>query len=385
MVTTYQLYIADVYANYLAENYKNVNIKIFMVGIDNFDIGKTNYEIIKIPNMNKNKWSRFVQRLVWAGWLFFTTPIYSYFHNINNCNLFIFNDNEPITNKIMRMAKKSKTNKVTIIEEGIGMYEKTACQKLNLKQRGRLFFTALLGSPMQYKAVGESKYISYAIVGDVALYRKLDKARNQIVLEQSKKYIFSQASNLLKMLRLSCEEYRDFPVIYIGQPMNENGLMTLEENDYINNLIHFFGRILIKPHPRDYEGKYDKFSRENNSCRVMDSAMSILPFESIIAELDVKIVISMTSSAGVNIARTFPNIQCVFTYDMIEAKKCIELNDNGYTEMNKELFVSPYNNILIPKSLNDLRILLSDANNDVSTSNVLETDVQLPEMRIIME
>lgn len=385
VLTTYQLYVADVYANYIAENYKNVTIKIFMVGMENFDIGETNYEIIKIPDMNKSKWSRLIQRLVWAGRLFFTTPIYRYFHNINSCNLFVFNDNEPITNKIIRMIKKSKTNKVIIIEEGIGMYEKTVCQKLNVKQRCRLFFTTVLGSPMQYKAVGESKYISYAIVGDADLYRGLDKAKNQIVLEQSKKYIYSQASNFLRILGLSCEEYKDFYVIYIGQPMNENGLMTFEEEDYINKLIRFFDRILIKPHPRDYEGKYDRFCKGNNSCRVMDATLSILPFESIIASLDVKIVISMTSSAGVNIARTFPNIRSVFTYDMIEANKCFELIDNGYTEMNRELFVSPYNNILIPKSLNELRVLLSDTNNDISTSNVLETEFQLPEIRIVME
>ena len=129
--------------------------------------------------------------------------------------MFVFNDNEPITNRIIRELSKYDNNKIIIIEEGIGIYEKTNCEKLNFKQKIRLVFTWILGSPMQYKAVGESDFISYAVVGDVELYNKLDKAQKQIVIKQNKIAIYSQADQFLNRIGMSCNIYMDYPVIYI--------------------------------------------------------------------------------------------------------------------------------------------------------------------------
>ena len=135
VLTTYQLFISDVYAKYLKKEYPNSIIKIFAVGL-NIDWFSNDYEYISIPFLNGNKKDRILQRLVWAGRLFFTTPIYSYFKCLSYCNLFVFNDNEPITNRIIREATRDRSNKIIIIEEGIGIYERQPhCKQKNCLMR----------------------------------------------------------------------------------------------------------------------------------------------------------------------------------------------------------------------------------------------------------
>ena len=238
---------------------------------------------------------------------------------------------------------------------------------------------------MQYKAVGENDLISYAIVGDVELYNKLDKAQKQLVIRQNKIAIYSKADQFLSRLGMSCDDYLDYPVIYIGQPINEYGEMVECEEEYITSLINTFGKILIKPHPRDLKGKYDNLIKQHKDCKVMRNELSVLPFESLVGALNIELVISVNSSAGVNIAKTFPNIKCIFTYAMNEAKACMEMMNNGYVEMNTELFVSPYNNILIPESMEELKCLVSLERNNDYIGRQLQLDYELVEMKNIVE
>ncbi len=384
VLTTYQLFVSDAYAQYLKKEFPDISIKIFAVGL-NIEVFSDAYEYITIPFLNGNKKDRIIQRLVWGGRLFFTTPIYSYFMSLSECNLFVFNDNEPITNRIIREVNRGKNNCITIIEEGIGIYEKTACRKLCLTQRLRLILTWILGAPMQYKAVGESRCISNAIVGDVDLYKKLDKAENQFVIRQNKNAIYSQADSFLRRLGLSCEDYLNCSVIYIGQPFNEYGTMDRGEKEYIDSLISIFENVLIKPHPRDCKGKYDDFAKQHENCKVLRYELSVLPFECLIGALNVDLVVSMNSSAGVNVARTFPYIKCVFTYDMSEARECMKLMNNGYVEMNTDLFASPYNNILIPKSIKELNSIINLVRIENESDKRLEYNCELLEMRKIVE
>lgn len=384
VLTTYQLFVSDVYARYLKKEYPTSIIKVFAVGLS-LKWSSDDYEYISIPFLNGNKRDRILQRLVWGGRLFCATPIYSYFHNATNCNLFIFNDNEPITNRVMRELNKNKKNRIIIIEEGIGIYETTKREKLNFKQKIRLLLTWILGSPMQYKAIGESDCLSYSIVGDVDLYKRLNKAQHQIVIKQSKNIIYSQANIFLNKLGLSCDEYLDYRIIYMGQPINEYGTLDKNEKHYINILMDVFDKVLIKPHPRDAKGKYNEIVRKHRNCKVMKDELSVLPFESLIGALNVEVLISINSSAGVNIARTFPYIKSIFTFEMDVTKECIKSMDNGFAEINTESFESPYNNILIPKSVEELKTIMNIRRNPNHKREQLKCKIELEEMKEIVE
>lgn len=363
VLTTYQLYVADVYANYLIDNYKNVKIRVFLVGIEEFDTTNLNYEVIKIPDLNQSKLKRFIQRLVWAGRFFFVTPIYKYFCSIKNCNLFVFNDNEPITNKLMRMVKRNKTNKVTIIEEGIGMYEKTSLSngKLSRKQKLRLGITWLLGSPMQFKALGENELIDNAIVGDKELFKTLEKSRGKIVVTQNKTALLKDADGFLVKAGIkSVIDYKS-DVLYLGQPFAENGELAEGEIDYIETLASGVEHFLIKPHPRDKVGKYKKIVENNSNISVVADDLCTIPLECLIGALKVTVLITLVSSAGVNISKNSPTIQCVFTYKMRESQDVLKQIDNGYIQINEELFKSRYSNIFVPNSINEYRNIISTA------------------------
>ena len=71
--------------------------------------------------MNKTVFNRVIQRLVYGGRFFFLTSLKQIVRSSHTI-LFVFNDNEPITNKLVREVKKIRNNKVAIIEEGIGIY-----------------------------------------------------------------------------------------------------------------------------------------------------------------------------------------------------------------------------------------------------------------------
>lgn len=357
-LTSYQLYISDLYASYIMDTKKNVDVIVVTVGVRlGRIIENVKYTIYPIPEMNKNVITRVWQRLYWGGNLFFLT----YLNRVltgNKMALFVFNDNEPITNKIIRTTKKnSMDNIVSIIEEGIGIYAHTSRRSLSLKEKIRLMITTILGSPMQYKAIGDNLLIDYAIVGNDILYKSLNKASTQRVLQQSKSTLYSNSEEFLK--HYSGNKYNDIQVdcVYLGQPFDEYGNLIEEEKNCIEKIISNIGysrKILIKPHPRDAEHKYDYFEKKFNNVILLKNELAKLPIECFINSFEINCVISFNSSAGVNIANTFERIKCVFFIktDFAEPLK-LYWNRIG-SVYDDEIYDSPYRNIFLPENLEEI-------------------------------
>lgn len=315
-LTYYQLYISDLYASYIINTKKNIDVLVVAVGlsIDEF-CDNVEYKIFSIPEMNKSAITRIWQRLYWGGNLFFLTDLKKQIFG-KKIALFVFNDNEPITNKIIRAIKKnSDKNVVTIIEEGIGIYSYTNKHTLNIKEKIRLLVTTILGSPMQYKAIGDNALIDCAIVGNVELYKSLNKASVQELFLQSKAVLYDNADIFLKHYSQNHLNSTDVDFLYLGQPFDEYGNLIEEEKKCIEKIISALGpskKILIKPHPRDAECKYDCFNEKYDNVFLMSNEMARLPIECLIGGLNIGSVISFNSSAGINIANTFKKIKCIF-------------------------------------------------------------------------
>lgn len=354
-LTTYQLLVSDLYARFIRERYDFDKIIVISVGLEttNFDVEKK-YELIVIPSLNGNRRYRILQRLVWGGHLFNFTNIYQIIKKSSNIHLFVFNDNEPITNKIIReVKKKSENNQVTVIEEGIGIYEESSIKGKSFSQTIRYLVTVILGSPMQYKAVGDNCLIDNAIVGDIELYSLLRKAKGQAVFSQSKSAIYDASVSFLDRYNLEHQDFSDFQVLYLGQPFSEYGELVEEEKKYIELLLSGISSkvsILIKPHPRDAKGKYLKFVRARRNLDIIVDEYAALPIECLLRYIPVKIVVSFNSSAGVNMAKTYRQVSSIFTYRLPLASKIYQLWNTGYTEQNEKVFKSKYNNIFIPSS-----------------------------------
>lgn len=352
-LTSYQLFVSLIYSEAIRDKYYNAyDISIIKVGVD-IDVKSKDYNIIEVPNLNKTKIQRVWQRVYWGGLLFPFTKLNKIFKQSNRHFLFVFNDNEPVTNKLIRMTKKNDTNnKVILIEEGIGVYENTIIKQLNLRQKLRVLFTGILGSPMQYKAVGDNEHIDFAIVEKSSIYANLEKARKQRVLVQNKKLIFSHADSFLKVIGYNSTLLKRYDVLFIGQPFNEFGEVVDQEETYLQEIFEITSkyqlRVIIKPHPREDASKYNRHL--NEYIAVCDDSVSKLPIECIVSTTGVNLVITFNSSAGVNIGNSNQQIDCLFCYQIQEYKELMRFWSNGYAELNDKIFEANAGNMLIPKT-----------------------------------
>lgn len=192
-LTTYQLFVSDAYANYIYINYNMQSIIIFMRGETKFKIKSDAYEIVEVPYLNNNVITKIWQRLYYSGRLFSASPLYKIVNNICNGYIFVFNDYYPISKNLIKYMSKSKTNTVILVDEGIGTYAKTKEYKISIKNKIKNIFYKILGSPMIYNVIGESKEIRYAIVGDTNQYKDKECSKHQIVLKQNKSLLFHSA------------------------------------------------------------------------------------------------------------------------------------------------------------------------------------------------
>ena len=226
-LTTYQLYVADTYSKHIKEHYQDRKVYIICVGleIDNYT-PSYNVNLVKIPNLNTSFFRRIIQRLVYGGRLFSFTSLKTIVGNTDTL-LFVFNDNEPVTNKLVREVKKLRYNKVAIIEEGIGLYSYSNNGKLTIKQCIRFLLTSLLGSPMQYKAIGDNPNIDYAIVGNKDLYETLEKSKDQKVFIQNKNLLFSSSEDFLRRYLGTSLCCKKADIIYLGQAFDKLSLIHI--------------------------------------------------------------------------------------------------------------------------------------------------------------
>lgn len=374
--------VSDSYARYIKENYKK-DTTIITVGLGKGKITSESYEIYEIPDLNKNKFSRIWQRLFYAGNLFGLSGIRKHFDFKDKISLFVFNDNEPITNKFIREVKRYNSESiVSIIDEGIGVYTETIRQEKSLKQKIRLCLTGLLGSPMQYKAIGDNPLIDVAVVGNVNFYKSLNKAKNQIVLKQQKDLVYKKASDFLLRYYGTQDVISTFDVLYLGQPFRENeGLLDCEK-EYLEKIFECLpsqGKVAIKPHPRDIEGKYNCFV--GKYVTVLDKNISKLPLECMLQSIKPKIIIAHNSSAALNIANSFPQILCCMTYKLACARETHEIFKNSYSYSNYDdnMFTSIYGNLIVPKEEEELSMhvsnkLLKSCNCDFADDEKMEFD-----------
>lgn len=372
----YQLYVTDSYLRYIQDNYEDVDGYVISVGLDISKYkNKNQFKIIDIPNLNCSFITRIWQRIFWGGILFSFSPLRNLFKKDKSV-CFVFNDNEPISNKIVREAKK-KNNRVVIIEEGIGIYSYTGNTRLTMHQKLRKIITAALGSPMQYKAIGDNPNIDYAIVSNVELYKKFDKAKKQIVLYQDKEVLFKHSGDFLEQFSDDTDRIGSVDYVYLGQPFDEYGRMLEDEKNCIIELFELIPNgkvVLIKPHPRESSDKYDVIEKRFKNVRVLRNTMAGLPVECLVGSLCPSTMISFNSSAGVNLANIFSDINCVFLFNSLVYKPIYKYWNKTSAVYPEDIFKSKNHNICLPKTDQELREALNRKNETINIrKNNMET------------
>ncbi|SFR86538.1 polysialyltransferase family glycosyltransferase [[Clostridium] aminophilum] len=370
-LTTYQLMVSDIYARQICEKYIG-KVTIVSVGLNERPADHVSYELIEIPYLNGDKYHRVIQRLVYGGRLFRFSKLSGVIRKEDKTCLFIFNDNEPITNKLLRIVKSTNSNLTVLLDEGIGSYADTREIALTTKQKIRWLFTSGLGSPMQYKAIGDNPLIDVAFVSNKELYASLRKATKQKVFPQDKRALYVKSDRFLadyysvKKQELKCD------VVYLGQPFYENSEVSKTEADYICKVFEMVPsnlRIVIKPHPRDQEGKYSFLEERYKNTTVIDNELAKLPLECLSNIIGAKIMIGHNSSALINIANSFSGIVCCLTYRLPCAENMhkVWMNTYSYSSYDDSMYSSVNNNIFIPDNDNDFIAIFNSriSSNDI--------------------
>lgn len=361
--------VADAYANYIFDVFHKKS-KIVLVGMNVKLQNVESYSIISVPNLDDGKIKRIWKRLYYGGNLFCLSPLYKHVKNVRNNFIFVFNDTEPITNKVIKCLKK-KHNKIVLVEEGIGTYAVSNIRKKTLSEKIRVLFTGFLGSKMQYRAIGDNKLIDYVIVGNPNLYNSLAKSLNKVVIQQSKNKIFSCASNFLQTYYEKISNDTICEILFLGQPIVEKSGMLPMEQDLMHMVLTLAEKkkVMIKPHPRDINGKYNKLAEEFDNVSVLDGNCARIPIECLVAHYKPRIVLTIASSAAINLANMMPTIKAVMLYklDICEELNKIVFGKSSYYDDN--IFVGANDNLFAPTSLNELK-------------NLIESNIQSDELKL---
>lgn len=232
--------------------------------------------------------------------------------------LYIFNNRSPIVNKLSSLYLPEN---VALIEEGLSLYRRhsKATRFSLLKSNIKKIVISCLTNTYYTDVIGSTKYAR-------TLYLRYPNSYINENYSDIKKLeplsVLNKYSNELTSL-FSCEfdlpkECGDKVAIFFGQPLSELGIVNssseLENIKRLSDALYAKGiNLLIKPHPIDTEGKYDRVSRY-----ILPSSV---PSEVMLATMQVKVdaIFTYYSTAAIN-ASVSLEIPAYFLLDILDLK-----------------------------------------------------------------
>lgn len=337
--TPYQLLISMYYANSI----KGVKKVLIFKDFADYHIDPLFYQSFFDVNIyvpyyyKKNIFLKQFYKMFYSGYLFRFSPIYHQIIKIKSAIFMFFSDQEVTTNKIISILKKNKSNKLILVEEGLALYT-ISYTRISLKT---LLGNILCGVCTQ-NYFGESKSFDtvFAIEPNCVHKRFMCKK----VIKQSDIFL---DTDFLKKLRIQSDFIRGGnrkKLLILGDPVNELGI---DEVEYVNSIIGIVNNckddydIYIKPHPRENVNIYKCIK----NCTIIND-YKWLPVELIATKYSFDALISIISSASINIARIDSRIKAFMTFKIYRFNLQDEIVDR----------MKMYKNIVIVDSFNDLFI-----------------------------
>lgn len=249
--------------------------------------------------------------------------------------LFIFRDNEPQEATLIERLKKKYGNliHIVLVEEGSGIYAS-----------GRPPIRKKIIKRMIYNIMGISAYALKNNPQGMNAHLEKIICKNPNAMPQNKKSIeIEQQINIFskefstKILKImNCDlAYDDFAYIFLGEPMTDFGINSpLVERyvEFIQQLIDSispYGKLLIKPHPRE---KFDYSAFNSYHVNVLDEEFKRIPVECILACCENIVVLSLYSSANANLSNGKTSY---YLYKLMEIKEMDGGFSNKYLSDNK--------------------------------------------------
>lgn len=384
-LTSYHTFVSYAYADYLYKKYGIVS-RFLLYGVP--DIKNVCVDYIEFYYLDKRENTLIdliKKRVIYAGYLFKFSKIKSIVSAREKILLFVYNDLNPVSYKIMRLVKKySLENMVVIVDEGLAIYTDTKIDlHLNLKFRIREFILKyLFGSPSHYKAIGDDERVDFVIVGDVELYKTLKKAENKGVIKQNKKSLFSAdfiEDYMSTFFNIELDK-TECSILVVGQNYSGKGSITEQEEVLLKEVGEIFdniGKTIIKPHPTDNTDKYNNIVNKFNNLSVIDPQLSKIPMECIFGYFNSDYLVTLNSSAALNIASCFPEKKVIFLVDYQLSKsnrKPVKERlacTNPMHSLNFYSAIEKVKNVYIPSDKNELAMMLKKGKTESLNHNTV--------------
>lgn len=221
---------------------------------------------------------------------------------------------ETILSKVVISVVKNNRNKskVILFEEGMALYSE---KKRTI--RDIIEYNFHKGGDMQ-PVIGMSPYV------DIIFAQRPQaipdwKAHKRKVVQQGDVFCdigIADNDNALRTFKNDLAHKKI--ILYLGQPINEfsDSFQLKEEITLMRKVVDMLPDdhvLLIKGHPRDSQYKYQMF-RSDNKCKIFDNRIGWYPMECLLPLLDVKIVITFSSSAVLNILERSETCKAIYLY-----------------------------------------------------------------------
>lgn len=375
-LTTYQLMLSDIYARRLCEKGLG-DVTVISVEMNVTPAGHIPYQLVDVPKLSDNVYIRTIERIIKGGGFSCPSELKGVIRKKDQVCIFVFNDREDITDKVLRTAKKKHSSIAVLLDEGIGTYADVRKVQLTLHQRlTKLLYRAALGLKL-YRVIGDNPFIGAALVSSPDLYSQLKKAATQKVFKQDRRWLYSQSEKFLNAFYPTAGKKSEYDVMCLGQPFFGSGDINSGEKDYICRVIDMIPAdksIVIKPHPRDKKGKYDFLKKIYTNVHIIEEDIATVPLECLIKMIGVKIIIGYNSSSLINIANCFPEVFCCMMYHMPGSEEMQRFwgKQMFFASYDESMFSSIYDNLFIPETELEFRGIFDYSKNSIPADKPAE-------------
>lgn len=301
---------------------------------------------------------------VFAGHGFFLSKMgYEYLKQRKYNIIVCFNDQDLMTNKIIRIFSKKLSNKIILMEEGVATYNIIN----NIVFSKKKILNMLRGIRSE-PYTGHNKNISTFIVKNPEDMPKC-KVKGKRVIKQNNFFCDDEWIHRLRQKYLSKYDFNIKSekkiILWLGQPLEIGYLNITDKMRYIENILKFLKNkyvMVLKKHPRELMGKYAELREKYNLFEITAGEYSWFPVEIFARTLQPDIVLTPFSSAAYNIYQTGMKCKVIYCYRLFGLDV-----GNGYFDKLAEK-----NNIYNIKDLNDLQSALEQKLDEPETYETIQ-------------
>lgn len=361
-LTSYQLYIAAFLISKIPKGEDDNIILIVSRDQENNYKNEKVDEIIQYQVNRSSAYSKLKNLLLYGKWLIRFSKVGKSLKEKRKTFLFVFNDRDALTKALItEIHKSNKKNLIYLVEEGTAAYEESDSEmedNCNWRVLLKQSVYRILGS--EYCAnryIGENPFIDHAIVTNRSLFTKLKKSKGKKVFEISAEQLFGYKNikNYLKSINVTIEPHcLNYDVLILGQAFEADGEMNPYENRMLEIILDLLEKqfsVMIKPHPRDGERKYNEILKKHAHIFLLQGNLRKVPIECFGNWKSVKYIISYNSTAAINLKRLFPHLNIINLYNIAEFQS-YKLDKNCNSNKLQEEFIQQ---IVCPYSLDELK------------------------------